>query len=762
MSHDHSKHDRVHVMEPREPEPTRSRLAPARFAVPRADEGPTLAGYVWTVVERRWTVAAIFGAVMAMAAAYLLLATPTYRANAVFQVEDRTKTVAGLEELSSAFTEKTPADTEIEIIRSRMLLSAVVDQLGLDVRAHPRRFPGIGKLFARAYRGKGPAEPVLGLSRYAWGGERIRLTRLEVSDDLLGVPLRLSVLDGKRYRVDHPEGTPLLEGEVGKAASASADGSRVQLFVSELVARPGTSFRVVKLRREDVVEALQDQLRIGEKVKKTGILTVSLDGPDPVVTTQIIEAVSNLYVRQNVERKSAEAAKTLEFLETQLPTLRKNAEGAQAALNDLRTRKGSVDITMETQSVVNRSVEVEKTLSELELQRSELRQRFTENHPALTSLRDKELKLRAERAAVAQRLREIPVAEMDSARLMRDVKASTELYSLLLNKAQELRIQRSGTIGNVRILDAAVAPHKPVSPKPAAVLVLSALLGVVAGVTGAFARKAFDQGAEDPEEIEAGTGLVVYATVPHSDKQGVVVRAPGGKHPARPSILAAADPGDVAVESLRSLRTSLKFAFVESDNNVVAIGGPGPQVGKSFVAVNLAYVLAAAENRVLLVDCDLRRGRLHRYFGFERHPGVSDVIGGSVDVAAAVRGTGNSHLDLLPTGHIPPNPSELLSSQHFARLLAWASEHYGYVVVDTPPVLAVADPGIVAHLAGVNLLVLRAGQHSIREIALAVKRFAQNGVRVQGAVLNDVSSARGRYGKDGRYRKYEYRSEPPG
>lgn len=749
-------------VEPRAPEPARARPEPADPAQARIGEVPTLAGLAWTVAERRWTVAAVFAVVMALAGAYLLLATPVYRSNAVFQVEDRTKTVAGLEELSSAFTERTPADTEIEIIRSRMLLSSVVEQLDLDIQARPRTAPLVGRLLFRRHRGSELAAPVLGLSRFAWGGERIVVTRLDVSPDLLGQPLRLTALDGARYRVEDADGVALAEGEVGKVAAPVVEGPpRIELFVSELVAHPGTTFHLAKLRRDDLVEALQEELRIGEKVKKTGILTVSLDGPDPVLVARIIEAISNTYVRQNVERKSAEAAKTLEFLESQLPALKKTADAAQAALNDLRMRKGSVDITMESQSAVNRAVEVEKALSELELQRSELRQRFTENHPALTSLNDKEQKLRSERAAVAARMRGIPLAEMDSARLTRDVRASSELYSLLLNKAQELRIQRSGTIGNVRILDRAVTPHKPVSPKPGAVLVLSAMLGLVAGIAGAFARKAFDQGVDDPEEIEAGTGLVVYATVPHSDRPVTTARGPRGRPAALP-VLAAVDPGDVAVESLRSLRTSLKFAFVEAHNNVVAIGGPGPQVGKSFIAVNLAHVLAAAESRVLLVDCDLRRGRLHRYFDVERHPGVSDVIGGSVEVAAAIRTTGNPHLDLLSTGHIPPNPAELLASQRFELLLSWASAHYRYVVVDTPPVLAVADPAIVARLAGVNLLVLRGGSHSLREIALAVKRLARSGVKVQGAVLNDVSASAGRYGRDGRYRKYEYRSERPG
>ncbi len=417
-----------------------------------------------------------------------------------------------------------------------------------------------------------------------------------------------------------------------------------------------------------------------------------------------------------------------------------------------------VDLTSETTSMLNRSVEIDRAIQELEMQRAELRQRFTSQHPAVASLNEKAQQLHSERAQIAARMREVPAAEVDSARYLRDVKSASELYTVLLNKAQELRVVKSGTIGNVRILDRPTISRRPERPRPVLVMVLAVTLGLGAGGAGVFLRKALAQGAEDAEEIEAGTGLPVYATIPHSNRQAASSRPGDGGARRVPPILAAAEPGDIAVENLRSLRTSLQFALVESRNNIVAIGGPGPGVGKSFVCVNLAWVLASAERRVLLIDCDLRRGAVHRAFGAERKPGVSDVVSGAVTPEQAVRTTANPHLDLLPTGRIPPNPAELLGSHAFEKLLEWASAHYGFVIVDTPPILAVTDSALVARLAGVNLLVLRAGQHPVREIALAVKRLAQSGIKVQGAVLNDVQSVRGRYGRYGRYQKYEYRS----
>jgi tyrosine-protein kinase Etk/Wzc len=215
----------------------------------------------------------------------------------------------------------------------------------------------------------------------------------------------------------------------------------------------------------------------------------------------------------------------------------------------------------------------------------------------------------------------------------------------------------------------------------------------------------------------------------------------------------------MAIESLRSLRTSLQFALFEARNNVVAITGPSPGVGKTFISANLAHVLASPERRVLLVDCDLRRGSVHRSVGVQRQPGVSDVVSGGVAlVSEAVRHTAHPQLHVLPAGRVPPNPAELLASHAFARLVSWASSNYDLVLIDTPPALAVTDAMEVARLAGVNLIVLRAGHHSIREIRAAVKRYAQAGLRLHGAVLNDVRATFGRYGRHGRYQRYEYRT----
>jgi tyrosine-protein kinase Etk/Wzc len=710
---------------------------------------------LYTLVQARWLIAFTTIAAVLLAIAYAALATPIYRSDVVVQVEETNKTIAGLAE---PVTERPPSEAQMEILRSRSLIGAVVDQLKLDIVATPRRFPVIGRAIARHHSGPDPAPAParLGLAAYGWGGERIRVERLDVPPALLNKPFTLVAGDGGSYELRDAEGRHVATGQVGKAAQGTIGGNRVELYVSDLVARPGTEFTLVRRNHLRVIEQLQGELGITERGRHTGVLVVALDDPDPLRAAATLDGIASTYVRQNVERKSEVAAKTLEFLQSQLPQLKANVDASEAALQSYQVKAGSVDLSREAQTMLARSVEIEKAISEAELQRADLGQRFTGNHPALLSLREKIDKLRAERANINARMKSLPGTELDSARLARDVKVSSELYNLLLNKSQQLKVERSGTIGNVRLLDRASVPDRPVRPVTSLVLFISVVLGLGGGVALAFTRKSLYSGLDDAEAVEQFTGVAVYATIPRSARESTLNRAT--RRRGAQALLAALDPSDPAIEAIRSLRTGLQFALLEAPNNVIMVTGPTVDVGKSFVTVNLACVLAAAGRRVLVIDGDLRRGRVHRLFRAGRTPGLSDVLAGSVTVADAIQASRIDGLHWLATGRLPPNPSELLASERFKRVVADLSSRYDLLLIDTAPILPVTDAAITGQLAGTTLLVLRAGAHPAREIVASVKRLAQNGVTVQGAVFNDVSGEGARYSKYGYQYRYDSRA----
>ena len=717
---------------------------------PGDSDVPSLREYLDVVVDGRWIIAIAVAVTVAASLAYAFLATPIYRSDALVQVEDKKADNTFLSELAGPLGDSSPADTEIEVLRSRALTGAVVRELRLDVVATVRRFPLVGAAIARRHRGAGPAGAFLG-SAYGWGGELVRADRVEIPDRLLGEELTLVAGEAGRYRLLGPEGEELLAGEVGLAAS----GDGVELFVSALRAHPGQELTLVRQRFDDAVEALQRDVKVAEKGKKTGIIQLTMEGPSPQRLAAVLDALSRAYVRQNVERRSAEAAKTLEFLQTQLPLLRKDVDAAEAELEAYRSRRGSVDVTLETQASVRQAVDIEKSLTELRMEQAALRERFTTEHPAYVAVGNKLRRLEAEKASLEGQLRKLPESELQSARRVRDVKVTNELYLTVLNKAQELRVVKEGTIGNVRVLDAAVVPVRAIAPKKARSVALALVLGLVAGVLGAFARRAFSDGVEDPDEVERGTSLPVSASVPHSSVQADTERRTRGDRKLQ-ALLAADEPKDLAVESLRSLRTSLQFALAESRNQIVAIGGPAPGVGKSFVTANVAHLLGEAGKRVLVIDADLRRGQLHHHFGLDRGVGLAEAVSGDVAVLDAIRPTRSPNVSALTTGRIPQNPAELLGSERLQRLLADVASRFDVVLVDTPPVLAVTDAALVARHAGVTLLVLRAGKHPMREIVASLRQLGRNGVRVHGIVVNDVRLDRGLGRRSAYHYQYKY------
>jgi len=508
----------------------------------------------------------------------------------------------------------------------------------------------------------------------------------------------------------------------------------------------------MRLRRNEVIAALQEELRISEKGKKTGILQIALDGPDAGRVAAILDAIAQTYLRQNVERKSAEAEKTLDFLSAQLPNVKANLEAAEAELERYRTKAGSNDISLETKATLDHAIDVERAAQELQIQEAELAQRFTESHPIRAALREKLARVKTEKSAIDARLKNLPANELEQVRRMRDVKVTGDVYVLLLNKAEELRIVKSGTIGYVRIIDRAFLPDKPVSPKKALSLAVSAVLGLALSIGVAWVRESLSRGMAAPDAIERETGLPVFAAVPHSAHEERSVR--GTRKRGALPVLATTNPDDVAVESIRSLRTSLHFALAQAPNRIIGVLGPSPGIGKTFCAINLAHVLAESGKRVVVVDTDLRRGRLHQYSDGVRAPGLSEAIAGIASLEEVARASGRG-VDIITSGEMAPNASALRGSASFAGIVADLGRRYDYVVLDTAPVLAVTDATLVATLSSVNLLVLGAGQHVAREIMFALRRLEQGGARVHGAVLNNMTSSSSA-------RHYYYYSHPDG
>lgn len=714
------------------------------------------------LLDRKYFIVAVTALFMLVGVVYAVLSTPVYQASAMIQVESSSSSVPGFDDMAGMFESTSAAVTEIELLKSRSIIGEAVDTLKLDITAEPKLFPFIGSRANRKFMPmeKGDlAEPSFGAESYAWGGESISVFRFDVPSRAINQTYTLVAQADNSVALLNGEGDEILSGKVGDELT----NGKYNLTIRSLNARPGTEFLLSRKDRLNTILDLQAAISASEKGKDSGIINLSLESTKPSYAEKVLDKVAAIYVRRNVERNSAEAQKSLEFLEVQLPEIKKQLERAEKRFNSYQIKRQSINITLETQGVLEQVVVLETKLQELELKRLEISRKFKKDHPTYEGIVEQIAAVKKQRKALVGEVGNLPETQQELLRLKRDVEVSNQIYTLLLSKTQELDIVRAGTVGNVRVIDyAEVNTSKPVKPKKALIVVMATMLGGMLSVAIVLVQKAMHKGIEDPAEIEA-LGIPVYASVPHSDHQekltGFATRTRKGKIPKAKTILALDNPADLSIEALRSLRTSLHFAMMEAKNNLIAISGPSPGVGKSFISVNLATVLAQSGKKVLIVDADMRKGYLQTQFGLQWENGLSDYLSGRLNLEEVTEVTPVEGLSVVTRGQIPPNPSELLMHSNFSKFVAEVSALYDLVIIDTPPILAVTDPAIVSAHAGTTLLVTRFGQSHLREIELTRNRFEQNGIDVKGVVFNGVlkkaSNAYGYYG----YYNYEYKSD---
>lgn len=697
------------------------------------------------LADHKWLIAAITVAVTLLGAAYALLAKPVYEANLLVQVEDNTPGAGKgmLAEAAAMFDVKTEAAAEIEIIRSRKIVGQPVDQLHLHIQAEPLRFPVIGDAVAR--RASQLANPgLLGLGSHTWGTESIEVDTFELPAVSYGENFRIVATQEGQYTLLDPTTGQEHSGRVGQLLKANTAGGQLQLRVQRIDALPGAGFRLVRHSRINRIEDLQEQIKVEELGKRSGIINVTLRGNDVQHVVRILNTIGKEYVRQNIERKSEEAEKTLQFLEVQLPQLKKELETTEAKYNAYRNERGVVDLGEEAKALLGVAVQAQTRVVELRQKRLEARSRFQSDHPGLQALEEQINEAKGELDRVNQRIKRLPLVEQDALRLTRDMKVSTELYASLLESSQQLKLVKAGKIGNVRIIDTADIPSEPLRPKKPMVMAIALVLGLLLGCATVLVRRAMRNAIENAEDLEASTGVPVYATVPQSRKQLQIDKERQSQQ--RASLLALSEREDYAVEALSSFMTALQFAMVGARNNIVLLTGATPGVGKSFICANFAAVLAREGKRVLLIDGDLRKGYLQQYFDTPRERGLSEMLAGQTDLASAVRRGVAPNLDFVPTGALPPNPTELLRHARLQDLLEDWRQHYDVVLIDTAPVLPVGDTAIIAPHVGSTIVVVRDGQSTLPEVRETHKRLAQVGVRITCAVFNGMKPRRNGYG----------------
>lgn len=690
------------------------------------------------VIDHRKLIISITALFTLLALTYALFATPIYQADALIQVEQK-QANAILSNLSQMLPNSQPESApEISLLQSRMIIGKTVDDLNLQARVRQNYFPIFGKGFSRI-TGEKPGS--------------IEVSRLfipNVGDDTPEIIVK--IINENSFEVNIGDDT--VQGKRGEIV----DINGATLKIDKIEAKPGTEFTIDYVSRLKAITDLQENLTIVDQGKDTGILSISLTGDNKELISKIIDNISDNYLAQNIARQAAQDAKSLDFLNLQLPKVRSDLDIAENKLNQYRRQNDSVDLSLEAKSVLDQIVNVDNQLNELTFRESEISQLYTKEHPTYKALLEKRKTLQDEKMKLNKRVSSMPETQQEILRLSRDVESGRAVYMMLLNRQQELNIAKSSAIGNVRIIDEAVTQPKPVKPKKVLVVILGFLLGCIVSVGMVLLKVFLRRGIESPEQLEE-LGINVYASIPVSESfaKNITRDSPLKKTKSQETytFLAVENPADLAIEAIRGLRTSLHFAMMEARNNVLMISGASPNAGKTFISTNLAAIIAQTDKKVLLIDTDMRKEYTHKLFGKSNEQGLSDVLSGKIAIETAVQKELNIGFDFISRGMVPPNPAELLMHKNFGQLISWASSNYDIVILDTPPILAVTDAAIIGNYAGTTLLVARFEVNTAKEIEVSIKRFEHGGVIVKGCILNGVVKKASSYYSYG-YSNYGY------
>ncbi|HCF8659322.1 TPA: tyrosine-protein kinase, partial [Klebsiella pneumoniae] len=528
------------------------------------------------VIDHRKLIITLTSLFLFLSITYSMFATPIYQADALVQVEQKQGN-AILNSLSQMLPDgRLQSTPEIALLQSRMILGKTIDDLNLQAEIKNKYIPIIGKGWARL---TSQPKSSISLGYFKFTGE--------TSGDIPVFDIK--IIDNQTYSINY-NGTEY-KGLVNKLL----DANLFSILIKQLNGKEGDEFTLRYIDKQDVLDSLQKNLIVQDEGKDSGMLTLSLTGEDPIQIKNILDSITQNYLAQNIARQAAQDAKSLEFLNVQLPKVRNDLDSAEDKLNAYRRQKDSVDLSMEAKSVLDQIVNVDNQLNELTFKESEISQLYTREHPTYKALIEKKQVLEQEKNKLNKKVSAMPETQQEVLRLSRDVESGQAVYMQLLNRQQELNIAKSSAIGNVRIIDTAQTSTVPVKPQKLLIVLVGLIAGLIISITTVLIKVFLNRGIESPEQLE-DVGINVYASIPISEwaskknSQQNKKWQKSNKQSDDNTLLAISNPADIAIESIRGLRTSLHFAMMESRNNVLMISGASPNAGKTFISSNLAAI----------------------------------------------------------------------------------------------------------------------------------------------------------------------------
>ena len=547
---------------------------------------------------------------------------------------------------------------------------------------------------------------------------------------------------------------------------------------------------------------IHNRVQASPAVKRSNLIRISFQDTVPLRTQEFVNAVTRAYLEQNIERRTQEAEKTLEFIDQQLKSLAANLKVSAANLEDFQRRTKTINVDKKVERLSEKMGDYESQLATLRLQeeilnslvkkvkrgrnletltlagigikdntinsllndlrqtilkKKELLRDYTSAYPEVKKLdtrvaqlrqiiiqsvqnlykgvREREKFLEHQIDKFRQELSSLPEDQRNFLALRRRFASNEKFYSYLMEKKTETEIRKASTVSANRVIDSALPPGGPVKPRRTLIALVGLILGLVLGILYAFVREFLDDRIKNEEEIRHATEVPMLGIVPHFGKKS-------------DDMPVFSDPKSMASEAFRSIRTNLLFMSPREHGQVVAITSTVGGEGKTTICANLGGIISLAGKKVIILNLDLRKPTLHKRFALSNDKGMSNLLSGHAKLAEVIQHTGHERLDIISSGPVPPNPSELIGGVILPEAIKVLRRHYDVVILDTPPVGLVTDARLIMHLADITAYILRAG-HSRKPFLRSINElYLENGRKGMGIILNDFEASRHGYGYD--------------
>lgn len=701
--------------------------------------------YLGMLHKRRGILATLVGTSLLIAVLYNYTTRPVYQATTQILIDRDTPNLLPTKEIVDMG--EGGADyfqTQFELLRGRRLAEAVVEKLDLQKNPEFQQGPLMSpwERIQRRFFGKAPASaldsdgmplsPAIAALRSRLTVERLRGSRI--------VSLKFNAYD--------------------PALAANAANTLASLYMQQTLdiryTRSSEATDWLGARLADQEKKVQEAER-GLQAYREREKLVNVEERQALVD-QKLSSLNGAAINARTDRITKETlyGQMRGMSSTQLetfPLIMSNAliQALRARIADLQGQQAKL-----SESLGDKHPDMVRLRTEIEATEAKLRQEMQNIIKSVESdyrtAAQQEANLAANLETTKQEALELNRKAIDYNVLKRDVEANQQLYRELMSRTKESGLESELTTNNIRILEKAEMPRAPISPQRMRNYQMALLIGFGLGIGLCVLFEHLDNTFKTPEDVKEHLGVPFLGMVP--DVSGQQRPAARG---AKTGVPPPKNAQSAVAEAYRVLRTNLIFSSTSSSGQALLVSSANPGEGKTTTVANLAESLAQNGARVLAVDADLRRPTLHQHFGAQKTPGLSDLIVGKSQASQVIQSTRIKGLQILPCGYIPPNPTELLGSANMREVVRALREHYDWVLIDAPPILAIADAPVLCPIVDGLVLVVGAEMSSRPAVQRAIEQIRSVGAKITGVVLNKVDLERNSYYYGQYYGEY-YRS----